>query len=139
VNPVYWQVAVVMAATALGILCGREAARKPEDRRHQRGDGVRAGRSVISIRNRVVRECAEYRLTRALTLYLVTHGTLKPDTQTEPLPIPQSATTSSPLNLPFQSPDIELMQRVLNGLRRLPEQGVAERHARPRRAEQDQK
>jgi hypothetical protein len=88
---------------------------------------VRAGRSVMSIRNRVLREHAEYRLPRALTialptLYVVTRGSLKSDTPTDPLPIPEDATTSSPLEVEFQSPDAELLQRVLDGLRRLPEQ-----------------
>jgi len=122
VTPAYWQIAVIVAISVLAVLCGRAAVRKPADRRHQHGDGVRAGPSVMSIRDRVVRECAEYRLTRALTLYLVTRGTLKPDIPTEPLPTPEDAAASSPLDLPFQSPDVELMQRVLDGLRRLPEQ-----------------
>jgi hypothetical protein len=122
VNPTYWQVAVFIVVTALAVLCGWAAIRKPADPRHQRGDEVHTGRSVMSIRDRVIRECAEYRLTRALTLYLVTRGTLKPDIPTEPVPAPEDDDAESPLDLPFQQPDIELMQRVLDGLRQLPEQ-----------------
>lgn len=121
-NPAYWHIAVAIAVTLLAVLCGRAAIRKPTSRRHQHDDGVHTGRSVISIRDRVLQECAEYRLPRALTLYLVTRGTLKPDIPTEPLPTREAAAASSPLELPFQAPDVELMQRVLDGLRRLPEQ-----------------
>jgi hypothetical protein len=117
VNPVYWQLAVVSVVCVFSGWCGWAAIRKPAPRRHHRGDEVRTGRSVMSIRERLVRECAEFRVTRALTLYLVNRGILEPETKTEPLPTPEEA----PLQLSFQEPDIELMQRVLDGLRHLPD------------------
>jgi hypothetical protein len=128
VNPAGWPTAVVMAVSFLAALCGLTTARRPADRRHRRGDVPQAGRSVMSIRNRVLREFTEYRFTSALTiavptLYLATRGTLIPDTPTNPLRPPDSAAMSSPLDsVQFQPPDIELMQRVLDGLRRLPGQ-----------------
>jgi hypothetical protein len=114
-----WQIATVVVVSVLAALCGLSTVHKPTGGRHDGGDEAPTGRSVRSIRNRVLREGAEYRLPRALTialptLYLVTRGNLKPNAPPEE--------TAEPLDLQFQSPDIELMQRVLDGLRRLPEQ-----------------
>jgi len=123
-SSVYWQIAVVVVVSALAALCGLSFNQKPTGGRHDGGDVVRGRRSVMSIRDRVLREGAEYRLPRMLTiavptLYLVTRGTLKPKPQPKP---PPEEPDPEPLELQFQSPDIELMQRVLDGLRRLPEQ-----------------
>jgi hypothetical protein len=126
-SSVYWQTAVVVVVVVLAALCGRSAVHKPTSGRHEGGDVVRGRRSVMNIRNRVMREGAEYRLPRMLTiavptLYLVTRGTLKPKPQPKPPPEEPAPEPPEPPELQFQSPDIELMQRVLDGLRRLPEQ-----------------
>ena len=127
-SSVYWQLAAFAVVSVLAALCGLSSSQKPTSGRHDGGDVVRGRRSVMSIRDRVLREGAEYRLPRMLTiavptLYLVTRGTLKPKPQPKPQPKPPPEEPApEPLELQFQSPDIELMQRVLDGLRRLPEQ-----------------
>ncbi len=107
----HWQIILpaVLVLLALGALF---VIRRPAGKRRRSKVPV-SGRSVHSIRRRIFRDRSQQRSLIAPTVYLPTSGTL-PDEQPSPL-----------AGLTFQPPDVQLMQRVLDSLRRLPEQRQA--------------
>ncbi|MEV4313023.1 hypothetical protein [Actinocrispum sp. NPDC049592] len=109
-GPGHWQI-ILPAVLFLVALGGLYAIRRPSGKR-RRGKIPVSGRSVHSIRRRIFRERSQQRSLTAPTVYLPTNGTL---------PQQQSPLTG----LTFHPPDVQLMQRVLDSLRRLPEQRQA--------------